>query len=457
MNLQQTQVIQSLKEPPKKTVVQKKRSKLQVARRVFQLAAQGGFPYTGMTAEQWAKKWLPSKEFILCEVNIHAAASINTNVVASPHPPKNPNRVNHYLQCSVDAMDPIVVDLNRQRVGRSYLGYIPEIVVLDGKHRKKAQLQQGRIKILAWVGASALKLMPEITVRIINASKEKCTLPPLNPLLREGRKNATYELFAETSNASKSVDGRVLYTATSNASRRKPKDCKACGARSSGTLEDDSSNSDKKVPPDASDDGSSVEASDRLKWNPNKPNMNAPGTKGWNNEQRGFNNPISDAPGAGVGPRLKPDKGASRSEMARSVAAGGPGSGRRPDGVLREKGWKRTTPDSAPGKEPTSFYKHPDMPGHTVKVQRDSWSHSDVSGRLGKGSGGDSLASHLGYKSNTGLAAKGKVVKEMFEDDDVDAVAPPGRENQVLGLKKKFGSDSSAPFKIAWDQHNKGK
>lgn len=345
MNLEQTQILQSLREPPKKTVVTKKRSRLQVARRVFQLAAQGGFPYTGMTAEQWAKSWLPSKEFVLCEVNIHAAASINVNVVASPHPPKNPNRVNHYLQCSVDAMDPIVVDLNRRKVGRSYLGYIPEIVVLDGKHRKKAQLQQGRTRILAWVGASALKLMPEITVRTIDASAERCTLPPLNPGLKDGRKNATYQLYAEQSNA-----------------------VKACGARSSGSLEDDTSNSDKKVPPDSSDDGSSVEGSDRLGWNPNKPQNNAPGTKGWSQEMRGKNNPVSEAPGAGVGPRLSPNKGASRSEMSRAVTA------------------------------------------------------------------------------------KGKVVKEMFEDDDVDAVAPPGRESQVKKLKKKFGK--KAAFKIAWSQEN---
>lgn len=348
MNLQQTQVLQTLKEPPKKTVVVKKRSRLQVAKRVFQLAAQGGFPYTGMTAEQWAKSWLPSKEFVLCEVNIHAAASINMNVVASPHPPKNPNRVNHYLQCSIEAMDPIVVDLNRRKVGRSYLGYVPEIVVLDGKHRKKAQLQQGRTRILAWVGAAALKLMPEITVRTIDASTEKCTLPPLNPRLNDGRKNATYQLFAEQSNA-----------------------VKACGARSSGSLEDDTSNSDHKVPPDSSDDGSSVEASDRLGWNPDKAQNRPPGSKGWSSEVRGRNNPVSEAPGAGVGPRLNPNTGATRSELSRSVSA------------------------------------------------------------------------------------KGKVVKEMYEDDDVDAVAPPGREDQVRTLKKKVGK--KAAFKIAWSQQNKGK
>ena len=35
--------------------------------------------------------------------------------------------------------------------------------------------------------------------------------------------------------------------------------------------------------------------------------------------------------------------------------------------------------------------------------------------------------------------------------------APPGREKQVKALKKKFKGDKSAPYKIAWAQHNKGK
>lgn len=47
--------------------------------------------------------------------------------------------------------------------------------------------------------------------------------------------------------------------------------------------------------------------------------------------------------------------------------------------------------------------------------------------------------------------AKGKVIKKIFTK------APPGREDQVLELKKKFGEDSSTPFKIAWSQENKGK
>ena len=42
-------------------------------------------------------------------------------------------------------------------------------------------------------------------------------------------------------------------------------------------------------------------------------------------------------------------------------------------------------------------------------------------------------------------------------DEKLPEVAPPGREKQILKLKKKFGTDSDIPYKIAWSQHNKKK
>ena len=36
-------------------------------------------------------------------------------------------------------------------------------------------------------------------------------------------------------------------------------------------------------------------------------------------------------------------------------------------------------------------------------------------------------------------------------------MAPPGREDQVKALKKKFPHDDEAPYKIAWAQHNRKK
>ena len=42
-------------------------------------------------------------------------------------------------------------------------------------------------------------------------------------------------------------------------------------------------------------------------------------------------------------------------------------------------------------------------------------------------------------------------------DEKLPEVAPPGREKQIMKLKKKYGADSDIPYKIAWSQHNKEK
>ena len=133
------------------------------------------------------------------EVDMAAAAALNINAAASPHMPKNPNRVNHYVHCSAEALDPIVVDLNKRGVGRSYLGYVPPVVVLDGKHRKMAQIQNGRTRILAWVGCRAIKQMPPETLHEVNEKPKvingnEVYLPPV-----EGtRIAAAYEIHAST-------------------------------------------------------------------------------------------------------------------------------------------------------------------------------------------------------------------------------------------------------------------
>jgi hypothetical protein len=154
-NLTQAMSQATLMVPPAGKAL-KTRTKHQVAKRVFQLAAAGGFPYTGQTYRDWAKKWLTSATYRLMEIDINAAAS--------PHLPKNPERVAYRLLCEVNSTDPIVVDLNKQKTGKSHLGYIPEIVVLDGKHRKQGQMLQGRTRILAWVGCRAEKKIKNATV-----------------------------------------------------------------------------------------------------------------------------------------------------------------------------------------------------------------------------------------------------------------------------------------------------
>lgn len=330
MNLQHSIEMEKLRLPVQVLGSKAKhRSKLQVARRVFELAANGGFPYMNSTPEKWADKWLSSDKFVLTEININAAASININVAASPHAPKNPNRVEHYMHCSVDSMDPILVDLNKRKQGMSYLGYVPEVIVLDGKHRKRSQIHAGRTKIWAWVGEKALKRMPEITVQPLRQIKSanvslKLTVDPT-------RMSKTYELYAATipsvgapvvrqdsgEGGSRPKDHLHSGKIDKKEDKSKVKASRTPGARSTGQLDVEDA-SDTKIPPDSSDVQESVEASDRRQYTRTS-QLYAPGTRPGYSDQ--FGSPNFQAPGSGVGQRVI-NRGASNSDFSRAMSAG---------------------------------------------------------------------------------------------------------------------------------------
>jgi hypothetical protein len=414
MNLEDSIAYSNLMQAPK-IVEPKKRSKVDVAKRVFQLAANGGFPYKYATPEGWARKWLTSREFTLMEIDIHAAASLNVNAVASPHKPKNSNRVEHYFHCSADALDPIVVDLNKRNVGKSYLGYVPEVIVLDGKHRKMAQLRQGRTKILAWVGCEAAKQLQKYkkVMRVVDAAREDIFMPPVEPT----KMASTIELFAATVPATglanvsprqtageggarpkDSIHGKKIRDRETNEIKSEIKELLAskernavsakrirslakelkrrylegCGARSSGSL----------VNNDSSD------SSAKLEWDSKKPQAFAPGTYPGYVDTFGDN---GGGLGSGIGPRIQGNEGATKSEMARilhahkdckcggectkckdaTLKAGGPGSGRHAGSGNKLKemaqkgkfkgGWKQGGRNEGEGYRGhfTSFYDHP--------------------------------------------------------------------------------------------------
>lgn len=120
----------------------------------------------------------------------------------------------------------------------------------------------------------------------------------------------------------------------------KVEDCDACGARSSGQLEDDTSNDDHKVPPDQSDSKQAVDPSDRLTWDGKKANNQTPGTKPGYSDR--FGSPNIQSPGSGTGPRVK-NTGGSKSDFARQLSAG-----KRVGKIWNKKKMKAVAP---PGKE----------------------------------------------------------------------------------------------------------
>jgi hypothetical protein len=290
MNLEQSMQMSRLSNLSKgKKVSAKTRTSVQIARRVFDLCASGGFPYTKLTPEKWADKFLASKKFTLMEIDINAAASINTL--------RSEERVSHYMQCSSESLDPIVVDYNHRHKGKTKSGFYPKVVVQDGTHRKLSRLRLGHNKIMAWVG--------DKVINRISAAK-----------IIDVPKGMKFERQINTSDWKDKVSvlqNKVQVTGV-----------QACGARSSGSLEKPDA-SDDKVPPDASDASQSVDASDRLQWDGNKPQVYAPGTGPGYTDRFIIN---TTSMGVGI---IVPNPGASNSDTARALRlkAGGPGSGRK--------------------------------------------------------------------------------------------------------------------------------
>ena len=61
------------------------------------------------------------------------------------------------------------------------------------------------------------------------------------------------------------------------------------------------------------------------------------------------------------------------------------------------------------------------------------------------------------YELVPGAKFGDKVMARLKKITKINEMAPPGREDQVKALKKKFPNDDEAPYKIAWAQHNRKK
>lgn len=94
----------------------------------------------------WRDQWLVSERFIL--------RSIHMNAVAAP------KAVQPYgIYASGLTEEPIVVELNKQKLGHTFRGVGPKVIVVHGAERFLAAMQRGEHKIKAWVGIQAAVAM----------------------------------------------------------------------------------------------------------------------------------------------------------------------------------------------------------------------------------------------------------------------------------------------------------
>lgn len=165
MNLEQAVLMEKLQTPAKAQPVPKRLTALEMAERVFELAAQAGSPYERVTPRQWARQWLASPEFVLTEVETDKVALLRT--------PRNQTRVLQEMQASKESMEPLVVDLNKQGLKAPGTGYQPPVIAVDGAHRAYGKYLQGVDTVLAWVGSKAMARTKPQPLVLAQAEKPK--------------------------------------------------------------------------------------------------------------------------------------------------------------------------------------------------------------------------------------------------------------------------------------------
>jgi hypothetical protein len=121
----------------------------ELAEELFAEAEERGQPFLYHSPESWRKKWLTSRTFRLMKIPL--------NSVALPCEPKGRNLVLKKIHAREEK--PILVEYNKNRIGSSRYGYVPEVVVIDGKHRYEAAVLRGDTHILAFVGELAAEVM----------------------------------------------------------------------------------------------------------------------------------------------------------------------------------------------------------------------------------------------------------------------------------------------------------
>lgn len=431
-------------------------SATQIARHVFATAEEQGAPFQGQTYEQWQKKWLGSKEFVLMDIVM--------NQVAVPMPPLNKNKVLEYVKASATSLAPIVVDVNKQQVGRTPTsGYVPPVIVVDGKHKYVAAKLQGRARVRAWVGMKALRFLTDggnsLTIAAAAASVQLHPQTTMDvtlslyagmggtPIPRQDVGDGGSQPTMKMPSVKSTGKAMEPYTKGQKpeiqSKHSKDCDCAACskkmkagkltvgaggGAGGAGAgagggtggaggmgqsglnptrvgFESSADPSDTKSVVDPSDTKYPPDPSDRKMGKYPEPQTSTGKCETNDTESDGFehpkrpvgpasSSPFYQSPGSGVGPRQQSSTGATGSDLSRSGKMGQP----KPKGGATRSDLSRVMNSS-------------DQKGAALKVDK-MWQKK----------------------------------KKM------EAVAPPGfSESDMHKLKRKYGTTSA--FKVAWSIH----
>lgn len=330
MNLAQSLNFSALGQTPSKLgVPQGKTSAKKIAKKIFAMAEAEGRPFEKISARDWRNRWLASEEFVLMEIEISKAAL--------PGMPRNPNRVFEKMQAAASSLEPVVVDINKQNIGQTPSGYVPRVIVVDGKHTHMARRTQGYGTILAWVGQKALKyVLPQKKEITIRASKTNVKTTKIDAAVAVSvpRQDRAQAGSAPHQNIPSEfpTKGNGNLDWPPQPVTQSPRKFRAGGAGAgaagsgaggaSGSLGGGSGANPNRMGVYAND------ASDTGQVDPSDADQ---GTASTLQDPTDYTqeSPAYESPGSGVGPRTKKSTGATNSELSqKTVRAGGPGSGR---------------------------------------------------------------------------------------------------------------------------------
>lgn len=356
--------------PPAKNLTASVRQSIATARQLVDY-----LPFNNLDRTMFMRSRLISPKFTLCVIDLNAAAIVETRDLLAVSKPNAP----------------IVVDINKNKLGKAPGGYCPKVIVIEGSKRHHDIMASGQKRILAWVGEHALSYI---------YADDKMGSNELQSLLQ------------------KALDTQINVGDSSSPLAEPESSSSCCGTKKYAYI----------------------------------------------NEVYPFENYFI------FGCDGKKFKQAySINQKKRTVALSG-------DPIHVVDSYMEI-------KASTKFKSHQDFfaEAYTLDVRRIYAAGTGPAGPSGASmsQGSNTVMtppknSILGCKACKGMKANGHscddglsaasdnyilAVKAGYRTKkSLLATAPPGHEDQVLKLKKKYGEDSDVPFKIAWSDHNsKGK
>ena len=279
----------------------------EIAELVLDLSAAAGEPFENAVPKVWGNRWLASKKFVLVEIDPRQVAVPFVNRISH-------TKVLATMQASANSLPPIVVDMNLRGIGKTETGYVPSVIVVDGKHRYRAQVLCGRDRITAWVGEKALATLQARAAarKTFVVAKAKSTGRPLSKIEVQAALMSPTGGSPAAMTRQDTGDGGSRPTGGSHSVRvGGPARPVGTGFRSAGAGGASAGGGPgggvSGLNPDRANLYSEVDPSDKKQFMKDEPE----GT-----------NPAKQSPGVGVGPRVAPDGGASHSDMTQRLSKG---------------------------------------------------------------------------------------------------------------------------------------